>query len=425
MYDRRNKSSGGFKRWATITLLWTVAAGSSLFAQNAVPPAVTTAGPATPAVVTAHPDTPATDGGVVQAGCSTCSKGLISDLSGTPLFGSSGGGGCASCAGCASCGDGCGCNCVPGRTPCDCCIDESTCLGRLASGLYKCICCPDPCYEPHWQALADAAFFQDGARPVTQMRLRYESVWDYSFPDKAEFLWAQEGTKGPKNPSGGMGGESAVSYQTLSLYNEVAVDRFSISTSIPYLSMSDNTFGGASGFGDMTIGTKSLLLDCELIQLSFAFNIYAPIGNFLKGLGVGHVSLEPGLLMALKLTPSTYLQTDVLYRIPIGGDSGFEGPVLQYHFSLNQMLWQCGCNKGIKLIGVVELNGYELLGGSYTDPTTGAAGSARDVGTVLSIGPGVRLVICDKIDFGVGSAFNLTHDSVGDEMVRVDFRWRF
>ena len=65
-------------------------------------------------------------------------------------------------------------------------------MGRLLNGLYHCICCPDPCYEPKWNALADSAFFQDGARPVTQMRLRYESVADYTFPDKAEFLWRQE-----------------------------------------------------------------------------------------------------------------------------------------------------------------------------------------------------------------------------------------
>lgn len=252
------------------------------------------------------------------------------------------------------------------------------------------------------------------------MRLRYESVWDYSFPDKAEYLWAKENGKGPHGP----GGESAVSYQDLSLYNEVAIDRFSAWISVPYLSMEDNTFGGASGFGDLTIGTKSMLLDCELMQLTFAFNTYVPTGNFLKGLGTGHVSLEPGLLTALKLTPETYLQGEILYRIPVGGTGGFDGPVLQYHCSLNHTFWECGKCNGIKLIGVAELNGYELLGGSFTD-ATGAIGSARDIGSIVTIGPGVRLVICDKIDFGVGSAFNITHDSLGDQIIRADFRWRF
>ena len=61
----------------------------------------------------------------------------------------------------------------------------------------------------------------------------------------------------------------------------------------------------------------------------------------------------------------------------------------------------------------------------FTDPVTGAPLSAKTIGSIVSIGPGIRLVICDKIDFGIGSAFNITKDSMGDEAIRVDFRWRF
>jgi hypothetical protein len=405
MKGLRNRGSGGFTRWAASVLLWAVGAGGAAFAQTAAPAVSTTV--AAPTVTTTVTET----GAVVPAGCSSCSKGLAPGLDVLPTFG--GGGGCASCGDCGGAG------CVPGRYPCDCCLDESTCVGRLLGGIYKCICCPDPCYEPHWVALADAAFFQEGPRPVTQMNLRYEHVWDYPFPDKAEYLWARSGGggKGPRTATG------ATSYRDLVLYNEVGIDRFSASVAIPYLQMSPANGPGASGFGDITIGTKSMLLDCELIQLTFAFNTIVPSGNFTRGLGTGHVSLEPAGLMALKLHPRTYLQSELAYRIPIGGDQAFQGPVLHYHCSLNHLLWSCG--KDIQLIGVAELNGYELLGGAYTDPATGAALSAKTIGSIINIGPGVRLVICDKIDFGVGSAFNITNDSMGDEMLRVQFRWRF
>jgi hypothetical protein len=412
MNGERNRGPGGFTRWATAALLWVTGAGS-LFAQTAPvpntkptpPSAGMTTGPALPGV-----SAPA-DAGLVTAGCSSCSSGL---LGGPPTIG---GGGCLSC------GDGCGGCCTAGREPCDCCIDESTCFGRLVGGMYRCICCPDPCYEPRWNALADSGFYTDGARPMTQMKLRFDHVWDFPFPDKAEFLWAQENGKGPHGP-GGIG-ETATSYRDFVMYNEVAIDRFSMWVSIPYVQMSSDTpFAEASGFGDIAIGTKSLLLDCDLMQFSFGFNTYILSGNFLNGLGTGHVSLEPELMMALKLTPTTYLEASAAYRIPIGGDSGFEGPVLQYHFSLNHLLWSCGSCNGIKLIGDIELNGYEILGGSYTD-ATGAVLSARSIGSILSVGPGVRLVICDKIDFGIGSAFNITNDSMGDEMIRAEFRWRF
>ena len=64
-------------------------------------------------------------------------------------------------------------------------------------------------------------------------------------------------------------------------------------------------FPESSGFGDLDIGTKSLLLDCELLQVAFQFITYIPTGDFHKGLGTGHVSLEPSILFALKLSPLT------------------------------------------------------------------------------------------------------------------------
>src|SRR5262249_56779617 len=151
---------------------------------------------------------------------------------------------------------------------------------------------------------------------------------------------------------------------------------------------------GASGFGDMNVGTKSLLLDCELLQLAFQFKTFIPTGNFTRGLGTGHVSLEPALLGALKLTSNTYLQGEFAYWFPIAGDLDFQGPVFHWHLALNQMLWQCGCNKGIQLVGTAMLDGYNFLGGRFTipvsDPTLfsqNASGSVKRVGTIRNVGP--------------------------------------
>jgi hypothetical protein len=353
---------------------------------------------------------PAADGGVVPAGCSSCSGGLLGAPG--PNLGPVG------CDGC------CGGNCYPGRKPCDCCCDSNSRCGRFFCGLYECVCCPDPCYEPHWEALADAAFFQDAPRPVTQMRLRFDNVWNYPFPDKAEYLWARADGRGagPKPPAGVLG-EKRVEYRDISLYNEVGIGRFSTWMELPYRHVEPETFNGASGIADLVIGTKSLLLDCELLQVTFGFNTHVPTGNFTKGLGVNHVSLEPTLLMALKLTPTTYLQGEAAYWFPIGGDQTYEGPIFHYHLSLNHLLWCCGT--GIKVVGNVELNGYEIMGGAFTDPFTGQPRSAKDVGDILSVGPGIRLIFCDKIDVGLGSAFKVTADSMGEEFLRAEFRWRF
>ena len=125
------KSGGGFRGWAAGALLCAAAFGGACRAASDAAPA------------------PAgdVDGSVVPAGCASCSSGLL----GQPPADDFGVSGCASC--------GCSSGCVPGRKPCDCCCDATDGPGRFFCGLYQCICCPDPCYEPHWVALADSSFF--------------------------------------------------------------------------------------------------------------------------------------------------------------------------------------------------------------------------------------------------------------------------
>jgi hypothetical protein len=347
------------------------------------------------------PTTP-TDGGVTPAGCSTCGGGL---------FGGDGG-----CAGCGGCGSG---QCSPSRRSCDCCCSSDTCLGRFVNGLYQCVCCPDPCYDPQWLPIADAAFFVDAARPVTQMRLRVDQSWGMNGPDRAEYFWARIGKKGPSQPV------NSIDVSELRFYTEAAAGRAGISFEMPYRRIEGDF--QSSGFADITIGTKAMLLDCQLMQITFGFKTFIPSGSPSKGLSTGHVSLEPSLLWALRLAPTTYLQAQTSLWIPLGGDSDFQGNVFHYHLSLNQILWK-PCND-LQLIGTLEYNGWAIINGDQTDVTAFAINSNNagvNAGSHLaSIGPGLRLFICDKIDVGIGSAFALTNNHWADEMIRIDFRWRF
>lgn len=346
-----------------------------------------------------------TEGDIRQVGCNSCGGGLP-------------GSGCG--IGCV--GGGCGSQCVPGRF--NCCLDctsGKSCCGRFLNALHNCLCCPDPCYEGRWTALADAAFFVDAPRPITQMRFRWDSGFDMLFPDKAEYFWARAdgGGRGP-NPATPV---RSLKFSELKLYTEAAAGRIGTFIEVPYREVEPDVPGvDKSGFADLNVGVKSLLLDCELLQIGFQFRTYIPTGSAGGGLGTGHVSLEPSLLAALKLTPTTYLQGQAAYWIPIGGDSTYQGPIFHYHLSLNQLLWKfCG---DVQLIATAELNGWEIMGGAYTDPA-GLTQSAKDLGSIVSIGPGLRLVICDKIDFGVGTSFAVTEDRMAEQFYRAEFRWRF
>lgn len=336
--------------------------------------------------------------GVVAASCATCTRGVL----GGPRQ-------------CNLSPDG-GPPCVPGRfNDCSCCNSDSP-FGRLFCRIYESICCPDPCFEPCWIPQANSALFVDPVRPVTQMRIRWDAGVGLTQPDRAEYFWGRIGVKGPPAR------ERRVKYHDLLLYNEVASGKASFFTEIPYRSLDPEVNKHAAGFSDFNVGTKALLVDGDLLQLAFQFRTYLPVGNFNKGLGTGHVSLEPSLLAALKLTPDTYLQTQLSELIPIGADQHYAGAILHYHFALNHVLFRIAPD--VPFIGSLELNGYSFQDGAYTDPVAGPFQAAGG-DAFINIGPGFRLVICDKIDIAFGAVFSLTNNGGPEQLYRTEFRWRF
>jgi hypothetical protein len=396
-----------------VLLAWSSAA-APLAAQPLVPVGQPSIPISTDKVVVEEEEGPLEDGNVTQAGCSSCGHGQV-------------GHGHGHHGGCASCGHGGWC-CYPGLRPCGCDHENYHGLRRCLCEFYHCICCPDPCYEPAWIGVANAALFVESVRPVTQIMLRYDGAREGVLPDRAEYFWARTTNprtgKGPKPRPGTTAlGEIGFDYDELTFITETATPngKFSFAVEIPYRHVSPLAFEAGSGFGDLRLATKSMLLDCELMQLAFGFRTFLPTGNPGKGVGTGHLSFEIGLLTAIKLTPSTYFQGQLSEWIPIQGDSTYAGAILHYHFSLNQII--CQICPDLHLIGTAEFNAWSFQDGAYTDPVLGTRLANED--TYISVGPGVRLVFCDKIDFGFGAAFNTENANWYDQLYRVEFRWRF
>lgn len=320
--------------------------------------------------------------------------------------------------GCNSCGSGCASGkCIPGRFR-ECCCDDCGFFGRVFCNFYNELCCPDQCYEGKFIPAANAAFFVEGTRPVSTTRIRWDAMLGYTFPDRAEFFWARSGGGG-KGP-GAI--ESRVRVHQLSMYTEVAAKGASAFFDIPYLGLDPTVNRDASGFGDMKVGAKTLLFDRDLFQVGFMFTTYLPVGNPGKGLGTGHVSLEPSLLATLKLAPNTFLQGQLSEWIPIAGDPTYAGSILHYHFSLNHVLFRPFSND-VQVIGTAEFNGYSFQDGAFSDPAVGQFQQAS-ADTYVSFGPGLRLVMCDFLDFGIGAAFAVgTHGP--NQHYRTEFRIRY
>lgn len=315
-------------------------------------------------------------------------------------------------AGCGSCGGGtCG---VAGGCDAGCGKFDSLC-----DGLFGCFCCPDPCYEPQWLPVANTAFFVDHARPQSQMRLRYDLGINMMMPDRNEFFWAKIGGKGPRNRIDG------VNYHDTSLYVETGSGAFSAIIEGPfYRVLENNPNGFDAGWGDMVVGTKSMFVDCELMQLTFQFKTWIPIGSASKGFGTGHVTLEPSLLGALKVTPTTYFEFQLSEWIPIAGDNDFAGDIIHWHTALNHLFCQ---KKALQLTGSWEYFGYAFQDGAYTNPLSFAGPvtgkSSREAYHYM--GPSFRITICDNYDIGAGAAFSLTDDGFADQLYRIEARFRY
>ncbi len=353
---------------------------------------------------------------------------------------------CTSCGGCGG-GDGCDWWCRPDASPyCQPGCHPETCFGKFFHGFYECLCCKDPCYDPpKWLAVADAGFFLDAARPITQTRIRVDAARDLRNPDRAEYIWARVNPADcnlsipscrPVPPAGKGPNFLAnrVDFDELSLYTEAATGRASFFIEVPYRHIeadvspicAPDAVCNESGFADMNVGTKSLLCDCELMQLTFQFKTFIPTGAFRKGLGTGHVSLEPALLFNVNLGGTTYLQGMSAYWIPIAGDDVYQANIWHNHFSLNHILW--GPTKRLQVIGTLEFNEWTIYGGAYT-VTNFAVGNTifgnSASTTIASAGPGLRFVFCDRVDFGVGSAFAFTGSRWFDDTIRAELRWRY
>ena len=318
-------------------------------------------------------------------------------------------GGCASCGGCGSCGS-CGCWCE------DC--QSRTRIGRFFCGVYHGMCCPDPCYDPHWKALADSAFFTEAARPVTQSRLRWDAGLNMVLPDRAEYFWARSGGGGRGRPAV----ETSLTYHDLTHYNEVAHGAFSAFTEYSYRSLDPETNTHTAGFGDLIAGTKAMLFDCELLQITFQTKFITPLGASAKGFGTGHLSIEPSLIAGVNLGPRSYLQAQVAEWIPVAGDNAYAGALVHYHVAYNRTL--LGAPKGIHVIGSTELNGWTFQDGAYSDPVLGQLQPASGE-TYLSVAAGLRMIICERCDFGLGYAHAVTENHWAEQLFRTEMRMRF
>jgi hypothetical protein len=281
-------------------------------------------------------------------------------------------------------------------------------------------------------AIADNVGYIDSAIIRSRIRVRYDSAYDFNSPDKAEFFYAKCGcfanpknflTNGmfipknafamgydphargpqhfpivpPANPafSRGFTGDPSINYQELATYLEYApVRNFSSFIELPARFLNPTLVPNYYGFSDLNLGFKYAFVAQPNEYYTFQFRTYVPTGAPDRGLGTGHPTLEPALLVFQRLTDRLYFSGEFRDWIPVDG-SNFAGNILRYGAGLT---YNIVLTSRFRVAPVNEVVGWSILGGKELVPNPSQFG-----GIVKSVGG--QCIVNEKIGlrFGLGN----------------------
>jgi hypothetical protein len=259
----------------------------------------------------------------------------------------------------------------------------------------------------------------DSAIPGNVLRFRFDAAYGDHHPSRGEFFWAR-GPGGPGVPLP----ERNVDYQDLMGYLELLFgEHCSFFAEVPTRFLNPEVNNNTAGLGDVNAGLRWAFVHSEDCVLTAQFRTYAPSGDVHRGLGTGHVSLEPALLLFKPLTDTLTLEGEVRYWLPVG-DAGFGGDLIRYGIGLD---WRCFENEWCRVTPVIETVGWTFLHG--TDAFVGPDGipTTRDATgeTIVNLKVGMRLGIGEHCDIYGGWGRPLTGDRWYQNTWRLELRLVF
>jgi hypothetical protein len=260
----------------------------------------------------------------------------------------------------------------------------------------------------------------DNAIPASQLRLRFDAAYDNVRGTRAEFFYPRSGPLGPGLPLR----ERSVDFQELTSYLELApLPRLSGFIEVPVRFLNPEINANHTGFGDLNTGFKYAFVYNRDTVASFQFRTFVPTAVERRGLGTGHVSLEPALLVNQRLTDRLTAAGELRYWVPIGG-TDFAGDVIRYGVGL-------GYGERRKddwwVTPVVEVVGWTVLSGKTAVLRPSGVGFVEDAAgqTIVNAKMGVRLGLGERGDIYTGYGRALTGNTWYKDIWRVEFRLFF
>jgi hypothetical protein len=264
-----------------------------------------------------------------------------------------------------------------------------------------------------------APFEIDITQTFGNFLLRQDSAYHLTKPDRAEYFWARPG-RGPALP------ERSVDYQDFHFRMENGGPSFSLATDIPIRLLNPEVNGNNGGLGDIQLVQKTVLMNGSRWQMTQILRTIFNSASARKGLGTGHVSMEPGLLCRYKWSDLTYLHGEAELRFPIGGDPIYSGPALTWGIGVSHVWYETDT---MAYIPTLEFINTWILDGQVTPFPGGVPVDVRGDG-IFNLAPGLRTVWdsggdLGVVEFGASGIFAVGSNGWYDALMRFDLRFVF
>jgi hypothetical protein len=258
----------------------------------------------------------------------------------------------------------------------------------------------------------------DTAVPGNQILFRGDFGYRFPFPNRAEFFYPQSRPGGPGLPKP----ERSVDFQDVTAVGETLLGpRTSIfvETGARFLNPEINL--DTAGWGDTSVGIKHALYADDVLFATAQLRTTVPTGDNSRGLGTGHVSLEPGLLGFWKLTDRLGIASEFRYWIPVGG-TDFAGGVLRYGLGFRYTVWN---SERVAVTPTAEFIGWTVLGGkqSRVEPNDSIVVQSAAGATIVNAKVGARVDFGERLGTYIGLGHALTGETWYQNELRVEVRW--
>ncbi len=260
----------------------------------------------------------------------------------------------------------------------------------------------------------------DSAIPANQVRLRYDSAYHITRPNRAEFYYGPGSPFGPglEDP------ERSVDFQDVSAYLEVLFGpRLSVFAEVPVRFLNPEVNGNTWGLSDVSGGFKWAFWHGDGQVATLQVRAIAPTGDVNTGLSTTHATVEPALLYYRRLSERLTLEGEFRFWAPVGG-TDFAGDVLRYGLGLSYEVCR---TEHLTFRPVVEFVGWTVLNGKETFTTPGGDLVLKDAAgdDIVNVKLGLRTGIGERLDFYAGWGHPLTGTRWYDNIIRVELRWAF